>query len=65
VDLTDGLKAGGENLLSIQIVSHAKNELGMGGLVRPSFLFTGPRVAAPAAAKGEPVRVLPGAGEVK
>jgi hypothetical protein len=65
VDLTDGLKAGTENLLTIQIVAHAKNELGMGGLIRPSFLFTGPRVAAPAPAKGEPARVLPGAGEVK
>ncbi len=65
VDLTDGLQADKENLLTIQIMPHAKNELGVGGLVRPSFLFTGPRVAAPAPAKGTPERVLPGAGQVK
>jgi len=42
-DLTPALKAG-ENQLLIRIVrNQSLNEIGVGGLFRPSFLFTGPR----------------------
>lgn len=44
-DLTDETLFGGENLLALQIVRNsAANEIGVGGLLRPSFLFTGPRL---------------------
>jgi hypothetical protein len=42
-DLTPALK-GGENTLTVRIVRNAAlNEIGVGGLFRPSFLFTGPK----------------------
>jgi hypothetical protein len=42
-DLTPALKAG-ENTLTVRIVRNAAlNEIGVGGLFRPSFLFTGPK----------------------
>lgn len=42
-DLTRGLDGSGENLLAIQVIRTRKfNEIGLGGILRPSFLFTGP-----------------------
>lgn len=61
-DLTDGIKAGGENLLAIQVIRNsAANEIGLGGILRPCFLFTGPRLEKPAPGPQlELRRVLPG-----
>jgi hypothetical protein len=61
-DLTDGIDREKENVLAIQVIRNsAANEIGLGGLIRPGFLFAGPRLAKPA--PGPPVelrRVLPG-----
>ncbi len=44
-DLTDGVDYDGENLLAVQVVRNSKiNEIGLGGIIRPSFIFTGPRL---------------------
>ncbi len=41
-DLTAHLTEG-ENLIAIQVIRNGKaNEIGLGGILRPSFLFTGP-----------------------
>jgi hypothetical protein len=62
-DLTDAAKADGENVLVVQVSRKSlATELGTGGILRPSFLFTGPRLE-PKAAPGKEERVLPG-GEV-
>jgi hypothetical protein len=60
-DLTDGIRYDGDNVLAIEVVRNsAANELGTGGLLRPSFLFTGPRLEAKAPKPLELRRVLPG-----
>jgi len=63
-DLTDGLQYEGDNVIALKIRRNGLNELGVGGLIRPSFLFTGPRLEQAAPKPFEQVRVLPGAGEV-
>lgn len=63
-DLTDGIRYDGENVLAIQVVRNSMaNELGLGGLLRPSYLFTGPRLAEKAPKPLAVGRILPG-GEV-
>jgi beta-galactosidase len=63
-DLTDAAAAGRDNVLAIQIIRNSKaNEIGLGGILRPSFLFTGPRLEKKAPAVINLDRVLPG-GEV-
>lgn len=61
-DLSDGIKRDEENVLAIQVIRNsAANEIGLGGLIRPGFLFAGPRLEKPA--PGPPTqlrRVLPG-----
>jgi len=61
-DLTDGIEREQENVLAIQVIRNsAANEIGLGGLIRPGFLFVGPRLEKPA--PGPPTqlrRVLPG-----
>jgi hypothetical protein len=48
-DLSSALKKG-DNLLAIEIVRNSKeNELGTGGIIRPSFLFAGPKLEKQAA----------------
>ncbi|HYG75556.1 MAG TPA: DUF4838 domain-containing protein [Planctomycetota bacterium] len=60
-DLTENLNAGSENVLVLQIIRNsAANELGLGGLIRPGFIFTGPRLETKAPVQGETRRVLPG-----
>lgn len=66
-DLTDEVRQG-DNLLAIQIIRNsAANEIGLGGLIRPSFLFSGPRLATKAPVPTTNRRVLPGGelGEVE
>ncbi|MHC4886727.1 MAG: DUF4838 domain-containing protein, partial [Planctomycetota bacterium] len=60
-DLSDGIQTEGENVLALQVVRRGKlNEAGHGGIVRPCFLFTGPKLKQKAP-KDSPVgRVLPG-----
>src|SRR5690606_3353242 len=39
-DLTDGLASTGDNVLAIQVVRNsAANEIGLGGIIRPCYLF--------------------------
>lgn len=67
-DLTDGINYNGENVLAIEVVRNsAANELGTGGIIRPSFLFTGPRLEMKAPKPLELRRILPGGelGEVE
>jgi hypothetical protein len=60
-DLTDGIRYDGENLLAIQVMRNSKaNEIGLGGIIRPCFLFTGPRLEMAAPQALELRRVLPG-----
>ena len=66
-DLTEDVKEEGDNLLAIEVVRNSKaNEIGLGGLIRPAFLFAGPRLEKKAAGSVELRRVLPGGelGEV-
>lgn len=59
-DLTDGIKKDGDNVLAIQIIRNSNlNENFLGGLLRPSFIFAGPRVTAEVPT-AEEYRVLPG-----
>ncbi|HVF09367.1 MAG TPA: DUF4838 domain-containing protein, partial [Abditibacteriaceae bacterium] len=65
-DLTDDIKAEGENVLVLQIVRNsAANEIGVGGLMRPSFLFTGPRLELKAPQPLNLPEALPGGGDIK
>jgi hypothetical protein len=62
-DLTDGIKYRGDNLLAIQVVRNSKaNEIGLGGIIRPCFIFAGPRLETKAPKPVELRRVLPGGG---
>ncbi len=61
-DLTDAIIPGGDNLVVIQTTRHGISELFVGGLIMPSFVFSGPRV--PQAEDVAPlVRILPGGVE--
>jgi len=67
-DLTDGVDYDGENVLAIQVIRNSKaNEIGLGGIIRPSFVFTGPQLESKAPRQVELRRVLPGGelGEVE
>ncbi len=58
-DLTDAIRPGVENLLAIQVTRQDCWELFTGGLILPSFVFSGPRVEQPADTE-PPYRILPG-----
>ena len=68
-DLTDEIKTDGtENVLAIQVVRNsAANEIGLGGIFRPCFVFSGPRLPSKAPKPLELRRVLPGGelGEIE
>lgn len=67
-DLTEGIRYQGDNVLVIEVVRNSgANEIGVGGLLRPGFIFTGPRLPTPAPKPLELRRVLPGGelGEVE
>lgn len=61
-DLTDGVKAGAENVLAMQVIRNsAANEIGIGGILRPCYVFTGPRLERKAPGPDVQLRrVLPG-----
>lgn len=58
-DLTGLCRTGG-NLIVIQVQRYGNSEIGTGGLIYPSFLFTGPRLANKAPKTEKLERVLPG-----
>ncbi len=64
-DLTQDLLPDQENQLAIQIVNNLTDELGTGGILRPAFIFLGPRLAEKAPRQMDFGRTLPGAGEVR
>lgn len=60
-DLTDHIRLGEENLIAVQIVQRMWcNELWLGGLMYPSFIFAGPRLDEPAPSTETLYRPLPG-----
>jgi hypothetical protein len=60
-DMTDEINYAGENVLAIQVIRNsAANEIGLGGIIRPCFVFTGPRLPNKAPKPLELRRVLPG-----
>jgi hypothetical protein len=62
-DLTPAVQGEGPNVLAIEVFRNSvANELGTGGIFRPSFLFTGPSIT-PTQPPVRQQRVLPG-GEV-
>ncbi len=58
-DLTDAVRPDDENLLAIQVTRQGCWELFTGGVIMPSFVFSGPRVAQPEDVD-PPSRILPG-----
>lgn len=67
-DLTEHIQYDQDNLLAIAVVRNSKaNEIGLGGIIRPSFLFAGPQLDRPSPKPLELRRVLPGGelGEVE
>jgi len=59
-DLTGLLKPDGKNLLAIQVQRFGNSEVGTGGLIYPSFIFTGPRLKERAPKVEINERLLPG-----
>ena len=60
-DLTDFVKPGEENFIAIEVQRYGIAELGTGGIIFPSFLFTGPRLEQRAPAFDESLlKILPG-----
>lgn len=59
-DITDAVMPGTTNLLAIQVQRHGLSEIGVGGLIFPSFVFTGPRLERRAPIFDESIRLLPG-----
>lgn len=60
-DLTEAVDPQGRNVLVMKVSRlSAANEIGLGGIIRPSFLFAGPRLEQKETPKGPEQRVLPG-----
>ena len=59
-DITDVVTPGTTNLLAIQVLRSGLSEIGVGGLLFPSFVFTGPRLERRAPIFDESIRLLPG-----
>ncbi|MHB9107066.1 MAG: DUF4838 domain-containing protein [Armatimonadota bacterium] len=60
-DLTDDIRYDGENVLAVQVTRNSMaNEIGLGGIIRPCFIFTGPRLPTKAPKPLELRRILPG-----
>ncbi len=60
-DLTDAARPGERNVLALKVVRNsAANEIGLGGIIRPCYLFTGPRLEKERKPEEPARRVLPG-----
>lgn len=59
-DLTDFIRPGEGNFLAIEIRRNGLSELGTGGILYPSFVFTGPRLEQRAPTIDDSIRLLPG-----
>lgn len=59
-DLTGFINGGHRNLLVIQVQRFGNSEIGTGGLIYPSFVFSGPRLESLAPKLERNERVLPG-----
>jgi hypothetical protein len=60
-DLTPHVRRGERNLVVLQVVQRSWcNELWLGGILYPCFVFAGPRLEKPAPDETPPYRVLPG-----
>lgn len=60
-DLTEFVKAGQKNLVAVQIIRRNKlNEANLGGIIYPSFIFSGPRLEKVAPNTQPMERILPG-----
>lgn len=60
-DLTKFLEPEGKNILVLKVRRvGAVNEIGLGGMIRPAFLFAGPTAPSPPQAPAPGQRVLPG-----
>ncbi len=64
-DLGGAIRPDEDNLLAIQIRRNSQiNEIGLGGILRPGFIFAGPRFDVPSTQE-DGVRVLPGGEKVR
>jgi len=62
-DLTAHAQPGKENLIALQVIRRSMvNEVWLGGLVYPSFVFAGPQLEQVAPRREPLERVLPGGG---
>ncbi len=62
-DLTGSIRRDGENTIALQVIRNSMlNELGLGGMLYPSFVFAGPRLEQQAPAIEPHQRILPGGG---
>lgn len=59
-DLSSSAKFGEENVLVIKVARHGHSELGVGGLMLPSFVFAGREIAATGGGLQTNERILPG-----
>ena len=60
-DLTEMARAGEKNVLALKVVRNsAANEIGLGGIIRPCYIFTGPRIEKKTGPEEPTRRVLPG-----
>ena len=44
-DLTDYIRPGEENFVAIEVMHNGISDIGTGGIVFPSYFFTGPRLS--------------------
>jgi hypothetical protein len=59
-DLTGFIKPGKGNFLAIQVQRSGGGDIGVGGMIYPSFIFAGPRLKERAPKFDESIRYLPG-----
>ncbi|MFA6294176.1 MAG: DUF4838 domain-containing protein, partial [Victivallales bacterium] len=59
-DLSNSVKFGEENVLAIKVARHGHSELGVGGLMLPSFVFAGKKIETSGESMQTDERILPG-----
>ena len=62
-DLSPALNRKGRNVLAMKVTRYSSiNEIGLGGIIRPAFLFAGPRAEKLTPSETPSGRILPGGG---